>query len=217
MGHRDAAFADLLDGKRVALVGPAPSVVGSGNGEAIEAHDLVIRINRGHPVPSTLMADIGRRTDVLYHNCWFGNRPLGDLQRAAASIGPEVRWVCSVYPRIDLDHPHTADVDAFRGALDGRTAFRTVPLDRYLALWRRLLTRPNAGISAIHDLLGFEVASLFVAGFTLYTGERLYHPGYDGEGLSPVHDQGRQRAWLRDVLAADPRLVVDVALDEVLQ
>lgn len=41
---------DFFDGKRVALVGNAGSIRGSAQGEAIDAHDIVVRMNIGHPL-----------------------------------------------------------------------------------------------------------------------------------------------------------------------
>lgn len=52
----------LLDGKRVALVGNAASILSAGHGPEIDAHDTVLRFNRGYIRDP---AHQGRRTDIL--------------------------------------------------------------------------------------------------------------------------------------------------------
>lgn len=52
--------------KTVAIVGRAASLGGSGNGAAIDGCDVVVRVNWALPLVGE-PADIGSRTDVLYH------------------------------------------------------------------------------------------------------------------------------------------------------
>ena len=64
MSDRD--FWNLVSAKRVALVGPAGYLEGSNQGEFIDGHDLVVRLNRGIIRDEKLAKDLGRRTDILY-------------------------------------------------------------------------------------------------------------------------------------------------------
>lgn len=69
--RRDAALAmplppalvALARAGSVAVVGNGASVTGRGAGPAIDAHDLVVRIN--YPVLTGFGADVGRRTDLI--------------------------------------------------------------------------------------------------------------------------------------------------------
>ena len=56
----------LVKGKRVAIVGRAGSIVGTGNGPAIDAADVVIRINWLLPTLPEHTPDMGERTDLVY-------------------------------------------------------------------------------------------------------------------------------------------------------
>src|SRR5690606_18097197 len=56
-----------LTGKRVVLVGPAASLTGRRQGAEIDAYDVVVRLNLSAPTPPEQAADLGSRTDVLYH------------------------------------------------------------------------------------------------------------------------------------------------------
>ena len=44
-------FADLLNNKRVVVVGPAPHIIDYNGGSLIDSYDLVVRINHGYVVP----------------------------------------------------------------------------------------------------------------------------------------------------------------------
>jgi len=56
----------LVRGKRVAVVGRAGSIIGTGNGPAIDRADVVIRINWLLPILDGQVADVGSRTDLVY-------------------------------------------------------------------------------------------------------------------------------------------------------
>lgn len=53
-------------GETVAVVGRAASLIGSGNGRAIDACSVVVRVNWMLPVKGP-KRDVGRRTDLLYY------------------------------------------------------------------------------------------------------------------------------------------------------
>lgn len=55
-----------LDGRRVAIVGRAGSLIGSRNGAKIDAADVVIRVNWVLPVEGP-PEDVGTRTDQVWH------------------------------------------------------------------------------------------------------------------------------------------------------
>ncbi|MDA7794004.1 glycosyltransferase family 29 protein, partial [Glaciecola sp.] len=66
-GKYDTQYNDLLKDKRVIIVGPSPSLVGSGKGKEIDDYDIVIRINKGFPIEEGMESDLGSRTDIHYH------------------------------------------------------------------------------------------------------------------------------------------------------
>jgi hypothetical protein len=210
------AYGRYLAGKRVVLVGPAPTVEGSGQRDVIESHDVVVRINHALPVPDHLQPDVGCRTDVLYHNLWRASPKARPFPELVALLDGHVHWVCAAHPYLNLDHPFADDIDLFVKDLGGRVPFRVPDSLKYMCTWWDCQTRPNAGVFAIADLLGFDIARLYVTGFTFYTGSQAYHAGYRGNGSGPEHDQDRQRAFVARVLRTDARLVVDEALRQIL-
>ena len=58
------ALKPLLEGKRVAIVGNSSQVLKKAQGKEIDAHDIVIRFNKGFPKP-----EVGYKTDLLFLAC----------------------------------------------------------------------------------------------------------------------------------------------------
>jgi len=81
-----AALRPLLDGRRVALVGNAGALLTTRHGAAIDAHDTIIRFNRGVVrVPEAQ----GHRTDIAAIAC---KMPYAELARFGA---PQVLWLAA--------------------------------------------------------------------------------------------------------------------------
>jgi hypothetical protein len=55
------------EGRTVAVVGRAESLLGSGHGAAIDQADVVVRVNWTLPLAPDLAGDVGTRTDFVYH------------------------------------------------------------------------------------------------------------------------------------------------------
>ncbi len=198
------AYGRYLAGKRVALVGPAPTVEGSRQRDLIESCDVVVRINHALPVPAHLQPDVGGRTDVLYHNLWRASPKARPFPELVALLDGHVRWVCAAHPYLNLDHPFADDIDRFVADLAGRVPFRVPSSLKWLCTWWDCGTRPNAGVSAIADLLGFDITRLYVTGFTFYAGPRSYHDGYRGSGIR-TRTRSRRPASVRRPCPASGR------------
>jgi len=65
----DKGFADYIAGKRVAVVGPAPSSVL--NGEEIDSFDIVVRVSHLKPIDPTYSPVIGSKTNISYYGNVF--------------------------------------------------------------------------------------------------------------------------------------------------
>jgi hypothetical protein len=105
-------LAEIVKDNTVALVGNAKSIFGSGSGSAIDAHEVVIRMNAGLPDRNGMaihVPDLGRRTTVWATAKFFGPLPadcllmvffkltqLGDRDWARYDLrypeAPMVRW-----------------------------------------------------------------------------------------------------------------------------
>jgi hypothetical protein len=211
-------YAEYLRGKRVVIVGPAPSIAGSGQGARIDAYDVIVRVNDALPLPLNMQEDIGSRTDMLYHNMQ-GIRQKHQLYR-------DVPIVCSAFPNRfyfsggNIEYTRLKPQDQL---------YRVMPRMRLRKLMRGLASLPNAGLMVMDDLLSFEIKELFITGFSFYKGGVYYEahkPGEHAQSLKEqteevllpelAHLQERQFDYFCRNVAVDPRVVCDSFLSEIV-
>jgi hypothetical protein len=214
LAARRQEYAALLKGKRVALVGPSRSVVGSRQGRRLEDFDLVARINFQWPVPPERVADVGARMDILYH-CCNGDVPIDRLFQPGFERTRFVCWQFGIDSQKLQDHCATV----------------AVPELEVSSVFGELLATMNAfpttGTVAVFDLLCHAVECLYVTGMTFF--REPYYDGYPTGGRTPghddrevpadtvgIHDVPAQLDLVRRIQASDPRLRVDSTLGELL-
>lgn len=172
-----------LDGRHVALIGNARSLAETRHGAAIDAADLVVRVNRA-PMPAA--ASHGTRTDWL----------------ALATRLPDA-------DRTRLDPDRILWMSPKRKRLDWRTAsgagFYLHPLTDYQALRDRLSAPPTTGAMMIDLLLRGPLASLTLYGFDFFASLSL--SGSRAAADVP-HDFSAEGAWVDDLLHGDSRLTL---------
>lgn len=176
--------AELLTaaaGKNVALVGNARALSGQCHGAAIDAADLVVRINRA---PMTSAESHGTRTDWLALAVRLSE---ADRQR----LNPRrILWMSPKRKRLDW-------------ATARSPGFYLHPLEDHHALARQLGAPPSTGIMAIALLLRAPVDSLTLYGFDFFASQSL--SGSRSAAQVP-HDFAAEADWVRARMAADPRL-----------
>ncbi|MBW7056200.1 glycosyltransferase family 29 protein [Paracoccus bogoriensis] len=172
-----AALAD----RHVALIGNARALARTRHGAAIDAADLVIRINRA-PMPDP--ASHGTRTDWLA----LATR-LGDADRARLDPA-RILWMSPKRKRLD-----------WRSATS--PGFYLHPQADHRALAARLGAPPTTGALMIDLCLRAPLASLTLYGFDFFASLSL--SGRRTAAQVP-HDFGAEGAWVRGLVASDPRL-----------
>jgi hypothetical protein len=60
-------FKQIFGGRRIAVVGSAPNIIGKNRGAAIDSYDIVVRFNL--MTPSGRENDLGTKTDVRFVGC----------------------------------------------------------------------------------------------------------------------------------------------------
>ena len=227
----DRKYREYLDGKSVVLVGPAASLLGRGQGEAIDAHDVVVRLNLASPVPDDRKADIGSRTDVLYHVLldsrhaqFIGREHTAEEVRDWKRDG--VQWLVT---RQHENHSRTRNI---RRVLRDEIPLLTMSPRFVSQIRRRVGNSPNTGTIAIAHLLRYSIRSLLVTGFDFYaTG---YYPGYGGfneaeaaqgktataawgrDSRRSPHPQPGQMRYLAELYGEEQRLTFDEVASERL-
>ena len=179
------AEADLLArvaGKSVALVGNARSLADGAEGAAIDAAEIVVRINRA-PMPAA--RSHGTRTDWL---ALATSLSAADLAR----IGPDlVLWMSPKRKRLPW------------GVASRAGRFYLHPIPRIAALADRLGAPPTTGLMMIDLLMRSDLTRLTLHGFDFFASLSL--SGRRRAEQVP-HDFAAERAFVEDLAARDGRL-----------
>ncbi|KEO60944.1 glycosyltransferase family 29 protein [Thioclava indica] len=177
-----AEFLGDLAGKSVALVGNARALAAGDAGAEIDAHDVVIRINRA-PMPSA--QSHGTRTD------WLAlATSLPAVDRARIKPG-RILWMSHKRKRLDWQSAQS----------DG---FYMHPLADYEDLKSRLGAQPTTGVMLIDMLARSDLARLDLYGFDFFASLSL--SGSRSADKVP-HDFAAEAALVGDLIAQDSRII----------
>lgn len=213
-------YRQYLSGKRVCLVGPAPSVkeVQPAQGSQIDCYDVVARINKSLPVPESLKEFAGSKTNVLY-NCVDQQENSGG-RLDISFLQKEIDWLVSPYPS---KPPFSFNIKNFVNMNRGRINFTTFDYDRYNDLELKMKTRPNSGVLAILDLLSCDISELYITGITFFRGGYVkeYRDQTEEETLRLMASGGNhhiepQIDYMKVVLSTDERVKMDCFLREIV-
>lgn len=214
----DIEYREYLSGKKVCIVGPAPGIVGSGQKDIIDSYDVVVRMNRSIPIPVERISDVGSRTDIYYH-C-MSTDPMNGGPIDFQYLQNNIKFISSPYPKIA---PFDRDIIMFNQMNQDRLKFHIIDEKMFLEFSNKMDTRPNTGISAIIDLLSFDITELYITGFTFFKGgyDKTYRDQTEEQvmnhmGRYNVHKIEPQIEYLRELFISDKRLVGDEKLMEIL-
>ena len=181
-----APLVDLrsdLAGKRVALVGNARSLAETTHGAAIDAADVVIRINRA-PMPAP--QSHGTRTDWLALATSISQ---ADLHR----IGPKrILWMSHKRKRLPWGVARSP-------------GFFLHPLTDYHRLRDRLGAPPTTGLMMIDLCAASGLSTLSLYGFDFF--QSLSLTGNRTAEQVP-HDFGAERRFVDELVARDARVTI---------
>lgn len=231
LGQYDKNYNDFLKDKRVAIVGPAPSLEGLGMGELIDSYDLVVRVNKGFPVEEGLGNDIGNRVDIHYH-CLCTTMECGGPVFYKEMKEQNV-FVSCPYPK--YVGPFYNDVVRFEN--DNRKwnlGFHVMDTDYYLNIADWVGTRPNSGTLTIVDLLAYDVKELYITGFTWFRGgwrksykdmQQIFgeergkqlETKWLNEEFDGTHKQKPQEDLVREIYLNDDRVEIDDVMKQILE
>jgi hypothetical protein len=168
-----------VSGRSVALVGNARSLAGGTAGTEIDAHDVVIRINRA-PMPSPVSH--GRRTDWL-----------------ALAVRISAADLATLNPNLTLWMSHKRKRLAWAVV---RRRFYLHPQAEIRRLWATLGVQPTTGVMLIDLLAGSQAARIDLYGFDFFASLSL--SGHRSATQVP-HDFAAERAFVERLLSVDSR------------
>ena len=226
----DPEYFDFLNGKRVAIVGPAAYLTNLGTGPFIDDFDVVVRINRGMELIDTYSESIGCRTDILY-NCLIKSPDNGGDLNIKSYHARGVKWVSTI-PGSDINgfckskklHKMVSRIDVFK--LKRNFNFHVMNHRDYSIVNKHIESRSNTGFAAIFDLLNHGVSKLYVTGFSFYLDSFMagYKQGCTRDEqefarqcyVSERHKQIPQWQYLKSEFGDNKRLLVDPVLKKIL-
>jgi len=242
-------FTEFIKGARVALVGPGASASTHEQGKLIDGYDYVARV-KSFFIPEEKRESHGSRIDFLYTDNEQTNDVLpgdtvivqGDkqiiqmhpdnIQKRVDILQNDIKVVISTCPKAEWFFHR------FVGALNGMaglTNVRIMPDEPYMQI-RQETMRPNAGFSAIIDLVSLPISELYITGIDFYRS--LYRDSYlnslwtkdtilnminspDGQtpdGNPDYHDPDKQFKYFKHkIYATDDRIRVDPFLKKALE
>jgi len=223
---KDKRLDRFLSGKRVALVGPAGTLMSKGLGMAIDQYDIVCRVNEVSAFG--FEADYGTRTDIIFHSC--AGPTMGNLVKSLkhdSFVTDTIRTLVGVQLEKCENDNRLANLSDTGRQFKIQTHHIMNPFWQYVA--DQLRASPNTGTMAIRTLLEYDITELLITGFDFYTGGEdvpSHHPAYlvwGGDDLKPekrvLHDQGEQLRYLRNnVLPVyGDKVVLDSRIHELVE
>lgn len=229
-GGFDKSYNEFLKDKRVVIVGPSPSLEGSGKGDWIDSFDIVVRINKAFPVEEGMTEDIGSRTDIHYH-CLCTEMHCGGPVFYQEMKDQNV-FVSCPYPK--WVQPFYNDVVRFEN--DNKKwdlGFHVLDTDYFMGIAEMLGTRANSGTLTILDLLCYDVKELHITGFTWFRdgwrksykdhtkifgeeeGKKKEENWLKGE-FDGNHKQKPQEDLVGEIYLNDNRVFIDDVMKQIL-
>ena len=196
----DKNINSLIEGKRVAIVGPAPYLVGLNEGEQIDSYDIIVRPN-SFSVPSEAQADYGSRTDIMFHN--FGTPWQAGLKEQISKNEEAFKALklvgClatksdhSEHNFLNWNEGYVSNVVRnFNEVNKYDLPFYWIGNKDYRELYAKIGVEPNTGIISIAVLLCYPVKEIFITGFSFYlqgtTHDTTYYQGFLPEADKKIY------------------------------
>lgn len=170
-------FSNFLKNKKVAIIGPSPSVKSSKNGLFIEEnYDVIVRVNKHWKHDPSLNEYIGERTDILY-NCLDYREDCGgkiDFEY----IKDKVQYIVSTI-KYDFNNKKHRDKQFhgksflnwyyhFHKNNQNKVKFIPISSSLYDEYDTKAGTRINTGLMAIFHILYFDIQELYIKGFSFF-------------------------------------------------
>lgn len=160
-------LTDFMQGRSVAIVGNSSTILTKNQGREIDAHDVVIRFNKGFP------SDIvGHKTTALWLACTLTPEELRSFHAA-----------CTI-KRSNLCN-NRCD---FNLATSDRTRFAQVPSEYRRTQYPGRQSQASTGFLAVQHALSTECKSIDLYGFDFFRSDTYYNPA----GYQTLHNGDKE-------------------------
>jgi len=154
-------LSNLIEGKKVALVGPSPNLIGLNSGALIDSYDVVIRVNQKFDMDENQKKDYGSKTDIL-----IGSFNENNIKECYNNINHIFKYKIIIGVMPSYKYPPTIN---FFNYLKENKKDCFILDDGYIyKVFREVGTVVNSGLMSIILLLNYNIRELFITGFTFY-------------------------------------------------
>jgi hypothetical protein len=191
----ELAGRDSFRGASIAIVGNAGYLSDFDQGERIDSHDLVLRMNNFRV--SGMERQVGSRLDIFmstfFHDVCLDNPLLDEASYLIASVPNNFR-------KHDLRWRHAQAITAAMSRLKRREVF-VPPLGGFREKLQQIGKYPTTGAMALYLVIEELLAvcgSVYVTGFSFFAGRSHY---FSQQQVDPTnHDPQRERILLAAAL-----------------
>lgn len=224
---------NLLENKRVAIVGPSPHLMGSGMGSLIDSYDIVVRVNY-FQTPTEFKTDYGSRTDIMFHN--FGTPHMPALRELINLYPNDFEAIkilaCAVIKSEHSELNFLSWPDDYVSNVvinceeinKNKVPFYWIGIPEYRRIFREVGCEPYSGSLALSMLLSLPISELFITGFTFYQGAKnpsdIYFDAYKTEKYKnnmPGHGGDSSQRTFNYFLKMYKENVSRIRVDSVLE
>lgn len=215
----DYLYSQYLNGKSIALVGPAKSLLNFNYGEFIDNFDLTVRLNKSLPLQEKYDKFVGSRTDILYNSLNITDYPGENNINIDFLLNNKLKFICSSYPLIQ---PFENDIYNYIYHSQYKIPFKFFNEKLHNYNCKLMKTRPFTGINAITDLLRYNIKQLFITGIDFYNSNYYKKSIRKSEKIikrnknNTIHKSDNQIKYLKYLSLMDDRIILDQTLDNLL-
>jgi hypothetical protein len=212
-------YSHYLNGKNIALVGPAKSLLNFNYGEIIDNFDLTVRLNKSLPLQKKYNKHVGSKTHILYNSLNTTDFPGENNIHIDFLKENNLNFVCCSYPLIQ---PFDYDIYKFIHHSKYQLPFKYYNEKLHYYNCNLMKTRPFTGINAICDLLQYNIKSLFITGIDFYNSNyykksiRKNEKTLNYNKKNAIHNSNNQIKYLKYLSLMDDRIILDQTLDQLL-
>ena len=225
---------NLIENKRVCIVGPANYLNNLNLGDKIDNYDTIVRFNKGYNLTKNPSV-FGSRTDILYH-CVCQLADNGGQITAEMVKQYQIIFSYPILTTSDNSSFNNGNTNEYSKLPTFISKKNIVDKEKYLEWENDIGCRPNTGIIAVLDILNMKPKELYITGFTLFKDgySKLYRDKIDNKvvteenskykvlnrmfnaGYKGAHDQYKIYLYLKKRVLHKENVIMDKILIDIL-
>lgn len=157
--EKNTHLADLVEGKKIAIVGPSPHLENLNYGEKIDSYDIVVRLNQKFAIPEKKHKDFGSKTDIMFGS--FNHLNQSECDKNKDYIKTLKLLVCPMVSMWDLPSQN-------RWFDSTGVPYHNICDGHLFKIFKEVGTTCNTGFMSLIILLNYNIEEIFITGMTFF-------------------------------------------------